>query len=228
MPTENASQNPIKLQIAETQYSVVPENRVTIPIGLVNQGGEEDHFEISVRGIPLDWISITTPVVRLSPGEKTEVALVIEAPSASQVRAGQYPLTLVVLSQTSPSQRVETELTLTVAAFEVQGRIGILMESVQFSVAPGSSADLTNDDLEVLKGMSEYSTVSAMIFRIRAVDYSDETKQVFVMGLTDAEKIYGSYGIGIESGRFFRDQDSNVVLVGNTFHKLTSEDKIVE
>ncbi len=140
MPTQNASQNPIKLQLAETQYSVVPENRVTIPIGLVNQGAEEDHFEISVRGIPLDWISIATPVVRLSPGEKTEVALVIEAPSASQVRAGHYPLTLVVLSQTSPSQRVETELTLTVAAFEVQGRIGILMESVQFSVAPGSSA----------------------------------------------------------------------------------------
>jgi uncharacterized membrane protein len=140
MPTENAGQNPIKLQLAETQYSVVPENRVTIPIGLVNQGGEEDHFEISVRGIPLDWISIATPVVRLNPGEKVEVALVIESPPASHVRAGQYPLTLVVLSQSSPSQRVETELTLTVAAFEVQGRIGVLMESVQFSVAPGSSA----------------------------------------------------------------------------------------
>ncbi len=140
MPAENASQSPIKLQLVEKNYSVVPDNRVTIPIGLVNQGDEEDHFEVSVRGIPLDWVSVETPVVRLNPGEKADVALVIEAPPASQVRAGQYTVTLVVLSQTSPSQRVETELTLTVAAFEVQGRIGVLMESVQFSVAPGSSA----------------------------------------------------------------------------------------
>jgi hypothetical protein len=113
---------------------------VTILIGLVNQGDEEDHFEVSVRGIPLDWVSIETPVVRLNPGEKADVPLVIEAPPASQVRAGQYSLTLMVFSQSTPSQRVETELTLTVAAFEVQGRIGVLMESVQFSVAPGSSA----------------------------------------------------------------------------------------
>jgi uncharacterized membrane protein len=140
IPTENASQNPLKLQLEETHYSVVPDSRVTILIGLVNQGDEEDHFEVSVRGIPLDWVSIETPVVRLNPGEKADVPLVIEAPPASQVRAGQYPLTLMVLSQSSPSQKVETELTLTVAAFEVQGRIGILMESVQFSVSPGSSA----------------------------------------------------------------------------------------
>lgn len=142
MPKENDNQNTIIVQLRELQYSVVPENRVTVPVIIENMGEKDDHFEISLRGIPLDWVEIGTPVVRLSPGERTEVAIVIEAPPASQVRAGQYPLTLVVLSQSSPSQRVETEFTLTVAAFEVHGRIGVLMESVQFSVAPGSSAEI--------------------------------------------------------------------------------------
>ena len=150
-PTENADKNPIALQLADTNYSVVPGNRVTIALGLVNQGEAEDYFEISVRGIPLDWISIANPVVRLGAGEKQELVVEIEAPEASQVRAGQYPITLVVISQSSPSQRVDQELILTVAAFEVQGRIGVLMEAVQFSVAPGSSASvpivLHNQDL---------------------------------------------------------------------------------
>jgi hypothetical protein len=142
MPEENANQSPINVQLKESQYSVVPENRVTVPVEIENLSEQEDHFEVSLRGIPLDWVDIGTPVVRLGAGERTEVAVVIEAPPASQVRAGQYPVTLVVLSQSSPSQRIETEFTLTVAAFEVHGRIGVLMESVQFSVAPGSSAEI--------------------------------------------------------------------------------------
>ena len=131
-PTENSNQNPVGVQLQERQFSVVPGNRVTRPVTLINQGGEEDHFEISTRGIPLDWVSIPTPVVRLSAGENKEVTVVIEAPPASQIQAGKYPVTLQVLSQNSPAQRVEEEFTLTVAAFEVKGRIGVLMESSKF------------------------------------------------------------------------------------------------
>ena len=67
-PTENANQNPVGVQLQERQFSVVPGNRVTIPVTLINQGGEEDHFEVSTRGIPLDWVSMPTPVVRLNAG----------------------------------------------------------------------------------------------------------------------------------------------------------------
>jgi type II secretory pathway pseudopilin PulG len=141
-PADNDNQKPVGLQLTETQFSVVPGDRVTIPVILENQGESEDYFELSVRGIPLDWVSIPAPVERLSAGEKKEVALVIEAPPASEVKAGQHTVTLVVFSQSTPSQRAIVEFTLTVAAFEVEGRIGVLMESVQFSVAPGSSAEL--------------------------------------------------------------------------------------
>jgi hypothetical protein len=140
--TENNNQNPVGVQVQDTQYSVIPGNIVTIPVTLTNQGEEEDYFEISARGIPLDWVSIATPVVQLSAGKKKEVTVEIAAPPASQIQAGQYPVTLRVVSQNSPAQRAEAEFTLTVAAFEVKGRIGILMESIQFSVAPGSSTTI--------------------------------------------------------------------------------------
>lgn len=139
-PAENSTQIPIEIKIAETNFSVVPGNRVTVIAGLVNKSESEDHFEISMRGIPLDWISIEPPVVRLSPGGEQQVSVEIVAPEASQVRAGQHKLTLVVRSQTNPNLKLEQELTLTVAAFEVRGRIGVMMEAVQFSVAPGNSA----------------------------------------------------------------------------------------
>jgi hypothetical protein len=94
MPMENANQNPINVQLRETQYSVVPENRVTVPVVVENLGDQDDHFEISLRGIPLDWVDIETPVVHLKVGERREVAIVIESPPASQVRAGQNTVTL--------------------------------------------------------------------------------------------------------------------------------------
>jgi hypothetical protein len=141
-PKETPSQIPIELILKDENYSVVPGNRVIIPLSLVNNSESEDHFEISVRGIPLDWISIAAPVIKLSPGAKQEISVEITAPEASQVQAGQHPLTVVARSQSSPSQKVEKEILLTIAAFEVQGRIGVLMETVQFSVAPGSSASV--------------------------------------------------------------------------------------
>ena len=141
-PEEQASQAPIEIKLAETNYSVVPGDRVAIHLEVVNKGESEDYFEVSLRGIPLDWVSIANPVVKLGPGQAQELAVEIAAPQASQVRAGLHQVTLVVRSQSTPADSVERELSLTVAAFEVQGRIGVLMETVQFSVAPGSSTSV--------------------------------------------------------------------------------------
>lgn len=141
--SSNAQTNPIGVKITEKRYSVIPGNQVTIPVTLVNQGSDEDFLEISVRGIPLDWVSIPDPVLRMKAGEKQDIRLVIQAPPAPQVSAGQHTVTVHVMSQSSPSQTAEADFTLTVAAFEVQGRIGVLMESVQYTVAPGSSTTIS-------------------------------------------------------------------------------------
>lgn len=139
-PTENQNRDLVSIEISEDSFSVVPGNRVVIPMVLKNHGETEDYFELSVRGIPLDWVSFPSLVMRLEAGENKEVEVVVEAPEAARVQAGQYAVTFVATSQGTPSEKATVEFRLTVAAFEVKGRIGVLMESIQFSVAPGSSA----------------------------------------------------------------------------------------
>lgn len=142
-PEDNAQQKTIIVKIPESKYSVIPGSKVSIPITLTNQGSQDDYFEISIRGIPLDWITLSNPVVRLKPGEKQEVRLVIEAPPAAQVSAGQHQVTVHVFSQSAKENNDQEDFDLTVAAFEIQGRVGVLLESVQYSVAPGSSTTVS-------------------------------------------------------------------------------------
>ena len=139
---EEKSQNPIALTIASAQYAVVPGGSTAITIVLENQGADEDYYELSVKGIPTNWVSMPSPVTQLPGGEKTELTITILAPPAPQSRVGRYPINIQVTSQTNRELTAEVEATLTVAAFEIKGRVGILMESTQFSVASGSSTTI--------------------------------------------------------------------------------------
>jgi len=69
------------------------------------------------QGIPLAWVSTTTPVVPLAQGEQKEVALSIAPPRSAESRAGRHEFTLRVTSQKAPDQPVEIKCVLSVAAF---------------------------------------------------------------------------------------------------------------
>ena len=129
----------IGMRAEKTEVSVAPAGNTTIRLTLRNQGVEEDTFSLSVGGIPPTWISTATPNVTLAPGEEKEVTLIIQAPALTETSVGKYPLKIRATSRKVPDQFAEIALTLTVATLEVQGRIGLLMDSVQFTVAPGSS-----------------------------------------------------------------------------------------
>lgn len=149
---EEQAKNPITLTIHSTQYTVTPGGSTTITVKLENHGAEEDYYELSVKGIPTNWVSMPSPVTQLPAGGKIELMISILAPPAPQSRVGRYTINIEATSQTNPEIKSEVEATLTVAAFEVKGRVGILMESTQFSVAPGSSTTvalvLRNQGLE--------------------------------------------------------------------------------
>lgn len=142
--SENPNQEParIEIHIEETEFSVVPERSVEIPVVLTNKGDQEDYFEVSIRGISTSWVSISDQVTRLSSGQQATVTLTVTPPASPQAKAGQYPMKVLVTSQQDPELVIEKELVLKVAAFEVQGRIGVLMETTQFTVAPGSSTNV--------------------------------------------------------------------------------------
>jgi serine/threonine protein kinase len=83
---------------------------------VLNQGPVVDHFNVSLTGIPAQWL-LASPPVRLMPGVQQEVQLAIKPPRSSESRAGKYPVTIVVTSQDDPHQVASVELSVTVAPY---------------------------------------------------------------------------------------------------------------
>ena len=129
------------ISLEEKRFSLIPGKSLEIQVRIQNQGHSEDDIEISVRGILTSWVSTATPVSRLFPGEEKEITLTIQPPLTQ--RFGRYPFTITATSQTEPSEKSEVDCEITLAAFQVQGRIGVLLESTRFSVAPGSNVDIS-------------------------------------------------------------------------------------
>ena len=127
------------LAIKEEQILVMPESKVSIHVGIVNHGDNDDYFDILVKGVPPEWITIDTPVVHLAAGEAKQVILTIQPPALLQDRVGQYPLDVHAISQSAPTHSALARSSLTVAAYQSGGRIGVALGSIYFSVTPGSS-----------------------------------------------------------------------------------------
>jgi uncharacterized membrane protein len=122
--------------------SIAPGGTLTVPVFLHNRGEEDELLELSVRGIPSAWVSLPSPLVRLSPWEGRDVELTINTPAPPWIRAGRHSVAIRAERKQGPDYLAELEFTLTVAAQEVPGRIGILMETTEFSVLPGESTSI--------------------------------------------------------------------------------------
>ncbi|MFZ6026080.1 MAG: hypothetical protein ACOYYS_00075 [Chloroflexota bacterium] len=129
----------VQLSAEQTQFTAAPGTGLTIPASITNTAKQESRFELSQTGIPASWIEISPPVVALKAGEKKPIELNIHFPPAPQIRAGKSTFVLKAATQGDPNQYAELPFTLIVAAFLSMGRVGVLMESVQFSVAPGGN-----------------------------------------------------------------------------------------
>ncbi|HXD08475.1 MAG TPA: hypothetical protein VN653_00330 [Anaerolineales bacterium] len=130
------------LAIKEEQILVAPESRVDIHVGIINQGVNEDYFDIQVNGVPSDWTTIDTPVVHLAAEEAKQITLTIQPPALPQNRVGQYPLDVRAVSQSDPTLAAVAHSVLTVAAYKSEGRIGVALGSVYFSVTPGAGVTI--------------------------------------------------------------------------------------
>lgn len=137
-PTSEKS--PLVMAIKEEHILVTPENKVTVHVGLANHSEQDDYFDILVKGIPPDWVTLDSPVVHLAVGETRQVLLTIQPPALLHSKVGQYPLDVQAVSQSNPQHSATAHSFLTVAAYHSGGRIGIALGSVYFSVVPGASA----------------------------------------------------------------------------------------
>ena len=145
-------ENQVTIQIESTDLTVAPGSSVNVPLSLQNHSPVDGFFEITVAGIPSNWVSMPSPAFRLAAGEQRQVLLTIQPPPPPQGRAGRHQVVIRVVSQETPQQAAEAACTLTVAGLQVPGRIGILLTATEFSVAPGESVTfplvLLNQGLE--------------------------------------------------------------------------------
>src|SRR6185436_1029848 len=82
----------IKVAIKEDQITVPPGGRATIQVGVLNDSPNEDYMDILVRGAPVEWVIVHTPILQLAPGEAKLVTLTVQPSALTDNRVGQYPL----------------------------------------------------------------------------------------------------------------------------------------
>jgi heat shock protein HslJ len=138
----NSDQDTIILKTNASQYSIAPGGTLEIPVILTNQGSTQDQLRVSVEGIPMVWVSTEHQVVLLQPGEQRQIILTIQLPAPPNVQIGRYMLRLLATSAIDSTQTAQTQVTLTVAGFEVKGRVGVLLDGVQYSVVPGEQLEI--------------------------------------------------------------------------------------
>ncbi len=138
----NQSESKILLAWQEDHYQISPRNSETIHLTVANLGSEPDFFEISVKGVPIEWVALDKPVIQLGAGERGAVELTITVPEPPQSRAGYFPLVVQVACMGKPDLSETISGELTIAAFQTEGRIGMLLSATQFAVVPGSSINI--------------------------------------------------------------------------------------
>jgi hypothetical protein len=107
----------IGVKMSSVQFSTAPGGSLTIPVTLHNRGLQNDNFRLGAEGIPVNWVSTSTPVNPLAAGESREILLVVRPPLSPSSQAGRQKFTLTVSSQNSPAEVVRVECVLTLAAY---------------------------------------------------------------------------------------------------------------
>jgi uncharacterized membrane protein len=132
----------LKVAIKEEQLTVAPEARATLTVALLNKNPYEDDIDVIVRGVPPEWVTTPREAVHLGPGEATIVTLTVRPPSMPDERVAQFQLEVRAVSRKDPEHFAAAHSSLTVAAYQSQGRIGVMLGSLHFSASPGSILDI--------------------------------------------------------------------------------------
>jgi hypothetical protein len=130
---------PLTLAVKEPQVSVAPEGKIIIHTAIINNQTEDDQVGLFVRGMPPEWVTIESPVSYIAAGAVKQVAITIQPPPFPQSDVGEYNIEIQAVGKNNSARMANVNCLVTVAAYESEGRIGVLLGSVQFSVMPNAS-----------------------------------------------------------------------------------------
>jgi len=135
----NREERPLLLAIKEKQISVAPDGKVLVHTAVINKGEENDQVAIVVKGIPAEWVTVDSPMVYIAVGAVKQVIITIQPPPYPQSDVGEYNMEVEAVSRIDPWRSASVKCLVMIAAYESEGRIGVLLGSVNFSVVPGTS-----------------------------------------------------------------------------------------
>lgn len=142
----NTSNQPKKLElrlvVKEKELSVAPERSIEFHIGVINTSTTEDFVRLSVKGIPSEWISFDEDELHIAPGKAKQAILKVQPPPFPDGRVGKYTLKIQGKSRNMPSFLATTQAELSVAVYQPEGRIAVLIGAVNFPITPGSSVSI--------------------------------------------------------------------------------------
>ena len=132
----------IRAALRHHSWQVAPGESTDIAVLIENRSEEGETLSAAVKGIPSSWVREIEPILLL-PGERKEIHVRVAPPGRTEGTVGRYPLKFIFEREEQPERRIELEGILTVAAYEEEGRITMLMEGLSYAVAPGSKVQVS-------------------------------------------------------------------------------------
>lgn len=143
IPDAPAGRQPIVLTIATPTITAAPDGSVNLQLTVKNNHSSEEFVEFRQRGLPSTWVNFSPLVLRLAPGESAQAELVIQVAGETQAPTQPYTFIVRAFSQEHPEHNAEANATLAIAGFNSQERIGLMIESTNISVTPGSAVSVS-------------------------------------------------------------------------------------
>ena len=159
----------IGITLGSIYFSVAPGSSVTVPVLLQNHGLKEDVFQLTVEGIPANWISTNALFTKLEPAGSQEIEFSVRVPRSAEAGVGRTPFKIILFNQDFPDQKTEVECILTVAAFS---KFSASLQPVSIKIGQTGQLVINNEGNTVDNyGLSFRNPVEALIFE-KAVQVS--------------------------------------------------------
>jgi len=94
----HSSTGRLSVVVAPTNLDVAAGSRANLQIEILNQGMTVDHFDLAIKQLPPEWVTLTQDSMQLMPGTRGSVPVFIHPPADSTATAGEHAYTLVISS----------------------------------------------------------------------------------------------------------------------------------
>jgi len=145
---------------------------------------------------------------------KDDFAIVLKNVSHRKLRSWLTILGIVIgvtaiVSLVAVSRSLQTSIE---EQFEILGTDKVMIYAK--SDIPGFGSGLTDDDVEIVEGISDFEYVSGMFFKSCKIEYKDERDNVYCAGFSpdNAEREFEDFGLDFVEGDTFKTDSKKVVL----------------